>query len=137
MKLRNNKGLVAMDMVLSILAILIFSVIIISMMYNNFLENTKIKKQALAIIYLTETLENVGIAEYDDITQDNINNGNIDLIPKDIEDSNYKIKIEVITDDLDLAENQSEKIVKKIRATISYDLGNKTYQHYMERIKSK
>ena len=137
MKLRNNKGLVAMDMVLSILAILIFSVIIISMMYNNFLENTKIKKQALAIIYLTETLENVGIAEYDDITQDNINNGNIDLIPKDIEDSNYKIKIEVITNDLDLEENQTEEIVKKIRATISYDLGNKTYQHSMERIKSK
>ena len=133
MRINSNKGFVGVDMVLAILAIIIFSAIIVSMMYNNFLENSKINRQALAIIYLTETLENVGIAAYDDVTQENINN----FIPSDIGEYNYEMKVEVTNDDLVLSSEQQDDIIKKIKATISYKLGNKTYEHSMERIKAK
>lgn len=133
MRINSNKGFVGVDMVLAILAIIIFSAIIVSMMYNNFLENSKINRQALAIIYLTETLENVGIAAYDDVTQENINN----FIPSDIGEYNYEMKVEVTTDDLVLSNDQQEDIIKKVKATISYKIGNKNYEHSMERIKAK
>lgn len=133
MKINSNKGFVGVDMVLAILAIIIFSAIIVPMMYNNFLENSKINRRALAIIYLTETLENVGIAAYDDVTQENINN----FIPSDIGEYNYEMKVEVTNDDLVLSSEQQDDIIRKIKATISYKLGNKTYEHSMERIKAK
>ena len=135
---KNNNGFVGIDMAIAIFAIITFSVLIISLMYNNFLENAKIKKEALATIYLTETLENVGIANYDDITQENIDNGVINLIPPEIENYNYTMKIEVLTDILSLSDAQKQTgIVKKVKATISYKVGNKNYQHIMERAKIK
>lgn len=135
--MKKNNGFIGVDMTIAIMAIIIFSGLIISFMYNNFLENIKIKKQALATIYLTETLENVGIANYDDITQENVNNGVINLLPTEIEDYNYQMKIEVITDGLFLPDTMGEENIKKVRATIEYTIGNKNYQYSMERLKIK
>ena len=62
MKVKNNKGYVAIDMALAILGIIVFSGLIISLMHSNFLGNAKTKKEAIAVIYLTELMENIGIA---------------------------------------------------------------------------
>lgn len=135
---RKDNGFVGIDMTIAVMTIIIFSGLIILLMYNNFLENVKIKKEALATIYLTETLENVGTANYDEITQENVDNGLINLIPSEIENYNYTIKIEVLTDNLSLSEAQKQtEIVKKVKATISYKIGNKNYQNSMERLKIK
>lgn len=135
---KNNNGFVGADMTIAVFAIIIFSTLIVSLMFNTFLENLKIKKEALATIYLTETLENVGIVNYDDITQENIDSGVINLIPPDIESYNYTMKIEVLTDSLSLSDAQKQTgIVKKVKATISYIIGNKNYQYIMERAKIK
>ena len=111
-----------------IIAIIIFSTIIISLMYNNALQNKKIKKEALAIIYITETFENVGIASFDDITSDNISN----FVP--IEVGRYYT---VSTDVTELDQNEYEKIIKKVSISLSYKVGNKTYDVTMERLKAK
>lgn len=136
--MKKNNGFVGVDMVIAILAIITFSTFIISSMYNNFLENLKIKKEALATIYLTEVLENVGIINFDDLTQENIDNGVIKVVPSEIENYNYTMKIDVLTDDLSLSDAQKQTgIVKKVKATISYTAGNKNYQYIMERAKIK
>lgn len=135
---RKNNGFIGVDMTIAVLAILIFSALSISLIYNNFLENAKIKKEALATIYLTETLENIGMANYDDVTQENIDNGVINLVPSEIENYNFKMRIEVLTDDLTLSDIQKQTgIVKRVKATISYAVGNKNYRYSMERAKIK
>lgn len=135
---KKNNGFVGLDMTIAVLAIIIFSALIISLMYNNALENAKIKKETLGAIYLTETLENVGIVNYNDLTQDNINNGVINIVPSEIEKYNYKMNIEIITDNLSLSDTQKQEgIIKKVKATIFYTIGNKNYQYSMERTKIK
>jgi len=135
MKIKKNNGLTGIDMILAIMAIIIFSALIFSLMYNNALENLKIKKETLATIYLTETLEKVGIATYDQITQEYIDEGN--LIPNDMP-ATYKMEIQVITDDLSILDEQKENnIIKKVVATITYKVGNKDYKLSMERMKVK
>lgn len=126
MKINRESGFVGVDMILSILAVLIFSGLIISLMYNNAVENIKIKRQALAIIYLTETFENIGIANYEDVTQENKAN----FIPTEVADKNYEM-------DITINEDENEQITKKITATISYKLANKKYEYSIERIKMK
>ena len=136
MKKKTEKGFVGIDMVLAIAAVMIFSVLIIALMNNNYLQNIKVNKKALATIYLTETLENIGIAKYEDITQSNIDNIISDLVPEGLEEKGYKIKIEV-DEDISLGEETTEDILKKVKVTISYKVRDKEYQYYMERLKAK
>lgn len=126
MKIKKSNGFVATDMVIAIIAIFVFSGLIISLMHNNALENLKAKREALATIYLTETFENIGIATYEEVTEDNKTN----FIPSDLADQNYSM-------DITITEDENEKITKKINATISYNIGEKEYMYSMERTKIK
>lgn len=123
---KNQNGFVGVDMAITIIAIVTFSTLIISLMYNNFLENAKLKKEALAIVYITETFENVGMAQFDEVTQESIDN----LLPEDAK------KYYTVNSSVNLLEND-EQIIKKISVTLSYDVGNKTYNVTMDRLKAK
>lgn len=123
---KNQNGFVGVDMAITIIAIVTFSTLIISLMYNNFLENAKIKKEALAMVYITETFENVGMAQFDEVTQESIEN----LLPEDAK------KYYTVNSSVNLLEND-EQIIKKISVTLSYDVGNKTYNVTMDRLKAK
>ena len=133
MKIKNNKGFAAIDATLAIIGIMIFSVLIFTLMHNNFMENLKVRMDTLATIYLTETLENVGITAYADLTNEKLKKGEIELIPEDIQADKYNITIDII----DVSKFEDEKIIKKVIATISYELGDRKYQYTMERIKIK
>ena len=132
MKIKKANGFVGIDMAVALVAIMAFSGLIISLMYNNYLSNVKLKKTALATIYLTEIFENVGIASYDYVTQENVD----EFIPNTLEENNYQVKITVDTN-LNISETQNEDIVKKVTAVISYSINNKEYQYTMERLKIK
>lgn len=135
MIIKKNNGFVGIDIILAIIAIMIFSGLIFSLMYNNALENLKIRKEALATIYITETLEKVGITNYEEITQEYIESGK--LFPEDMPDT-YQMNIQLITDELSISEKQKQNnIVKKVIVNISYKVGNKDYKLSMERMKVK
>ena len=132
MNIKSNKGYVAIDMAVAIIGIIVFSGLIISLMYSNFLGNARTKKEAIAAIYLTEIMENVGIATYDDIKQDNIEN----LKPADLRESSSNNDKNIYTIKIDIVEIKTD-IIKKVTSTISYTVGNKTYSNTLERIKIK
>lgn len=123
MKIKNCKGFVGVDIGIAIVAIIVFSGLIFSLMYNYFLENVKLQAESLAIIYLTETLENIGIADYNEVTEENSES----FIPKDLKQSNHKMILEITEGEIN----------KKVKATISYKIVNKEYQYSMERFKIK
>ncbi len=124
--LKSESGIVTTDVVLSIIAIMIFSVLFISLMYNNSIENIKLKQEGLAIADITETFENIGIADYTDVTNENADS----FIPEGVQ--NHAIKI-----DLEITQIGEEDILKKITATASYKIANKVYEFSMERMKIK
>ena len=127
--LRNKKGLTGVDISIAVIAIILFSSIILSLMYNVKLENLKIKAKIQANIYLTEIAEKIGVADYDDVTSENTN-----LFPGEITDA-YIAKIEVskFSDE----DTSKEDIIKKVKITISYKIGNKTYEESLQRLKVK
>jgi len=130
MKIRNNKGLAGVDIIIAIISVMIFSILIISIMYSNVMENVKLKKETLAMIYITEAFENIGIETYDNITEENINN----LVPEEAR-NNYNIEMTVTNEFDDVTNN--EYIMKKITLKLSYEIANKTYSCSMERMKIK
>lgn len=127
--LKSKKGFTGIDISISLLAIIIFTSIILALMYNVRLENLKIQAKLGANIYLVETLENIGIAKYDDVTPENTN-----LIPQMPE--SYQIAMNV-TNVSEEDSTKTDDIIKKVKVTISYKIGNKTYTQEVERLKIK
>lgn len=132
MKAKSTKGFVGVDMAVAIVAVILFTGLIVSLMYNTYLENVKIKREALATIYLTEVFENIAIADYDAVTTENANT----FIPADLNEKGYKVDL-TINSNLNLPDGRDEDIVKQIQAVIHYRIGNKEYQHTLERLKVK
>ena len=130
MKVKKDNGLVGVDMIIAIIAITIFSTLIVSLMYKNVVENVKLKKETLAMIYITEIFENIGIEMYDNVTEDNISS----LVPEEAL-KNYEVEI-TVTSDLDGVAN-NEQIMKKVTIKMSYEVDNKTYSCSMQRMKIK
>ncbi len=130
MKIKKENAFVGVDIIIAIIAIIFFSTLIISMIYSNALENAKLKKETLAMISITEIFENIGIENYENVTEENINN----LVPTYVT-KNYEVDL-TITNQFDDVTNY-EDIMKKVQVTLTYDLGNKTYTCSMERMKIK
>lgn len=127
--LKSKRGITGVDAIIAIIAIMIFTSTILALMYNVKMENLKIKAKALASVYMTEILENIGITEYDEVTSENI-----ELIPQMPEALNAKINVsKIIEEDT----TKTEDILKKVTVTISYKIGNKTYQETTQRLKTK
>lgn len=129
--LKNNKGFTGADIVIAIVAIIIFTSTILALMYNVKFENLKIRAKLLADIYLTETLENIGIASYDDVSQENIDN----LIPEMPDVFSSKIEISKINEEENT--DKTEDIIKKVTVKVLYKIGNKTYEESAQRLKVK
>ena len=131
MRFKSKDGLAGIDMVIAVVAITIFSALIISLIYYNATENIKVTKETLAMIYITEVFENVGIANYEYVTQDNISN----LIPQNVYNSGYEVEILVEKPNIENVEEQDN--IKKVNIKLTYDVGSKTYTCSMERLKIK
>lgn len=124
--LKNKKGFTGIDISISIIAIIIFTSTILGLMYNVKMENLKMQSKLLANIYLTEALENIAIAEYDDVTSENSS------IILDMPDAfNIKMDVTKISDE----DGVKEDIIKRVNVTISYKIGDKIYEESAERLK--
>ena len=123
--MKEDKGIAGVDIAIAIVAVMIFSTLILTLIINNSKETVKTAKETIAMIYMTEFFENISIAEYDEVTQENINK----FIPEGVE-KNYEVQINV-EDNI----GANEDIIKKVQLTLRYDIGNKKYECSMEKLK--
>ena len=130
MIIKKQKGLVGADIIIAVITIMIFSTLILTMIYNNTLENVKLKKEALAMIYVTEIFENVGIEKYENVTAEKIKSSLSDNVKK-----NFDVGVSVtnISDSI----SGVEDIIKKVELTLTYEIDGKKYNCSMERMKVK
>ena len=131
MNIKEEKAVAGVDMVIAIAAIIIFSMLILTLITNNLIENVKIVKESRAIIYLTEIFEQIGIDEYNYVTEENIK----DLLPFEFYED-YNIEIEIQENISELADKK-DVIMKKVIITIEYKIGKNSYMCSMERLKVK
>lgn len=128
MDFKKDNALAGVDIVITVIVVIIFSALIFTLIQNNAMENFKISRETMAMIYATEIFENIGIAKYDDVIEKNIDN----FIPKEVL-SNYKVDMKIDENVEDIQEGQ--ELIKKISLTLKYNIGNKEYDCYMERLK--
>ncbi len=128
--IKNSKGFTQTDIVVAVVAIIFFTTLIVALMTNVKVQSTKLKGKLLANIYLTETLENVGILQYDYVTEENKNL----IFPKMTDVFTPQLSISKLTDE---DNTKDEDVIKKVEVKITYQIGNKTYEETAKRLKVK
>ena len=123
--MKKNNGIAGVDIAIAIVAVMIFSTLMLTLIINNSKETVKTAKETIAMIYMTEFFENISIAEYDEVTQENINK----FIPEGVE-KNYEVQIDV-EDNI----GANEDIIKRVQLTLRYEIGNRKYECSMEKLK--
>ncbi len=147
-KLKDEKGITGFDITLSIFVIIVFSSLIATLFYNIAIVNSSKKRKAMATIYATEILEEIGIMDYDEITNENLityfsekytNNTNIN-----IQDSNgnyevngYTITMKVSKYNETDGNEQKEDIIKTITVKVEYKIGKNVDSIEISRLKTK
>lgn len=124
--MKKNNALAGIDIVIAVVAIIIFSTLILSLITTNVTGNVKIARETIATIYMTEIFEKIGLADYDDVTADN----NVKFIPENVS-GDYEIKFSVTP------YPEEEDILKIVKLTLKYEIGGKTYECSMERLKAR
>ena len=128
--IKNSKGFTQTDIVVAVVAIIFFTTLIVALMTNVKVQITKLKGKLLADIYLTEALENVGILQYDYVTEENKNL----IFPKMTDVFTPQLSISKLTDE---DNTKDEDVIKKVEVKITYQIGNKTYEETAKRLKVK
>ena len=128
--IKNSKGFTQTDIVVAVVAIIFFTTLIVALMTNVKVQSTKLKGKLLANIYLTEALENVGILQYDYVTEENKNL----IFPKMTDVFTPQLSISKLTDE---DNTKDEDVIKKVEVKITYQIGNKTYEETAQRLKVK
>ena len=127
--IKDNKGFTQTDIVISIIAVMLFTTIILSVMINVKNSNAKLKAKSIANIYMTEILENIGITQYEDVTEENKSK----FIPEMTKAFETQINVTKVSDE----DSKKEDEIKKVEVKITYKIGNKTYEENAKRLKVK
>lgn len=130
---KGKNGLTGIDIVFAVIIIILFTSIILSLMYNIKLQNTKQVYELACNIFATQTLENIGISDYEDIIESDSDNNSNNLIPDLPSMFHEKIEVESIND----IDSSKDDIIKKVTVTITYNISGKTYQNVYCRLKEK
>lgn len=126
--MKGEKGVVISDITISIVIIVLFASLISGLIFNVWFSNFRAQRDGMAVIYLSQQLESIAIDDYDNVTDQTI---------KIAEDNNnsstsgYTINQEILEE----KKNANEKRIKRVKETISYNIGSKKYEKSLERFK--
>lgn len=124
--MKKNNALAGIDIVIAVVAIIIFSTLILSLITTNVTGNVKVARETIATIYMTEIFEKIGLADYDDVTEDENN----EFISENVL-GDYEVEFSVTQ------YPKEEDILKIVKLTLKYEIGGKTYECSMERLKAR
>ena len=116
---------------MAIIAFMIFTPLIFGLIFNNAVENAKLEKEAMAMIYITDIFEKIGEKSYEYVTETQIL---AKLVSTEVRN---KYHVEVNVQDIFKNSNNYEDIVKRITITLSYQVNGEIYSVTMKRIKGK
>lgn len=128
--IKSNSGFTMYDLIAALTIFTLFTGIIGSLMYSSFKTNMQVKISGTAMYYSMQILEDIDKIAYEDV-KDGMERSYINKfsIP-----SGFTINIDVSNYN---AGNNKEDLIKKVKLTISYSLGEKTESIVINKLKVK
>lgn len=134
MNLKNEKGITAIDITVSIILITLFVALIAVLIYNTNKNTASIERRAEATNYLINAIEEVKVTNFDELKD----------LEQNIGDTGYYKKI-TVTDYADLKKEEENNqdntiksgLVKKVTVEISYKEGTTTQTIDLSTVRTK
>lgn len=118
MNLKQNKGIGLADTIIAIAIFIIFTGLVVNISYNIYLQSNFVKRNSNATSYIVDLFEYAQTLAFDEITEQNLN---VYINSKDIATGyNFNIIVTKVPEDAEY------EYIKKIDATVTYNLGRKT-----------
>lgn len=153
---KSNKGFVASDALIAISIIALFSGLIATVSYNIYLANSNIKRMSRANSYISEVFEYANKIYYEDVTEENLaeyfNNKyyysegkvpkqnpevKIKETPDEKLETPFKIYLEIINYNKTEGNTDKLDLVKQIKISVEYNIGNKHQKIEMTNVKKR
>lgn len=155
-RFKGNKGFAASDALIAISIIALFSGLIASISYNIYLANSNIKRMSMANSYISEVFEYANKIYYEDVTEENLteyfNNkyyysegkvpkqraeAKIKETPDEKLNTPFKINLDITNYNETQGNTDKLDLVKQIKMTVDYNIGNKQQKIEMTTIKKR
>ena len=155
-RFNGNKGFAASDALIAISIIALFSGLIASISYNLYLTNSNIKRMSIANNYISEVFEYANKIYYDEVTQQNLtkyfndkyyySEGNVPKqkpeakireMPDEVLNTPFKILLDITNYNQTEGNTDKLDLVKQIKMTVEYVIGNKQQKIEMTMIKKR
>ena len=133
-KLKEKKGIITADAIISILIILLFVGVVASLMTNIVLQNSRIKLQTKQMDIAQDIMEYVKKTPYSEVTESNIRNYLNNVSPLR-GDSAHLVQISVEPYNETTGNTQKIDIIKIITITVRSSLKGETYSTQVQGLK--
>ncbi len=129
-KVKEKKGFTTADIVISIIVIMIFVGMIVTLFYNFYLTTSAKNRNSIATNYLIDVIEEIKSMNYEEVQPDSNQNNTINEMIKNLEVANNIPQQYQITGEIqkynELEENTNKKdLVKILTVRVEYRIGKK------------
>jgi len=130
-KIRENRAATMTDVVIGMLILIIFTGILTTSFFRIYINNMEVRMNALAVNYSIKILEDIDKMMYEEVTND-LNNTLKDSY--DIK-NNYIVNLEV--ENYNKNDETKQDIIKIVKVTVKYKVGNKEEEYTVKKLKIK
>lgn len=130
-KIKSNKGVSIVDIVIGMLILIIFTGILTSSFYKIYSYNALIKMDAMAMDYTIKILEDIDKMNYEYVTND-LNNS---LKEKYKIDDKYEFNL--IIENYNKNDDEKEDIIKTVTVDVKYKLNEEEKNYSVKKLKIK
>ena len=128
MNLKSESGITMMDLIVALAIFTVFTGVITALMFSSYKTNLQLRMSGAALNYTIEILEDIDKISYDEVT-----NGMEDSYRSKFEiPSGFNLNLEVGQYD-----SNSEKLIKKVKVTVAYEISGKTEKIVINKLKIK
>lgn len=136
-KIKSNKGITGVDIVLSIGIISITLTLLLSMYLSIYISNTEIERKAQAINYATQILEKASELYYADVKADNFTATNLSNGAKEIAGIQIPGGYTVTVNIEPYTNNEQTDVVKKVEVSVNYKVSKRNENVTLSMYKTK
>lgn len=132
--MKSERGFTTADIIVSLMVVVIFVSIIASGYYNYYLASTGVSRSSTALSYTINVIESVEEMNYEDVTQQSVNEKVQQLYSSNLIPQGYEISATVQKYNETSGNTEKRDLIKTLTVTVRYEVGKKIEQLQISRL---
>lgn len=133
----NNRGVTTADIIIAVIIIVLFVSVIMSSFYNYYISIQSRNRTAIATNTIIDVIENIELMEYDEVNEESVNSILNTLQEEKVIPNGYIVLASLQNYNEIQGNEGKEDVIKILKVTAQYSLGNKVESFEITRLITK